>query len=123
MGAKSAAGLATALIVVNRVGRGGREEVLLKREKGTDLIEIPEIEEKESPKRAKREKKRKEEKEEISSSGPVRRGSGERGGQVTAPASPFFSPSSPPLKKVFNLPSPREPPAPAAPAAPPLGAL
>jgi anion-transporting ArsA/GET3 family ATPase len=44
-GAKGAAGVATALIVVNRVGRGGREDVLLKRETGLPLVELPEIEE------------------------------------------------------------------------------
>ncbi|MBK9064751.1 MAG: ATP-binding protein [Acidobacteria bacterium] len=44
-GARDAAGVATALVVVNRVGRGGREEILLKREKDIPLVEIPEIEE------------------------------------------------------------------------------
>ncbi|MEO8054942.1 MAG: ArsA-related P-loop ATPase, partial [Acidobacteriota bacterium] len=44
-GAKGAAGVATALVVVNRVGRGGREEILLKRETGIPLVEVPEIEE------------------------------------------------------------------------------
>ena len=51
-GAKEKAGLATALVVVNRVGRGGkdgreeREETLLRREKEREilLVEIPEIE-------------------------------------------------------------------------------
>ena len=44
-GAKGAAGVATALVVVNRVGRGGREDILLKKEKDIPLVEIPEIEE------------------------------------------------------------------------------
>jgi anion-transporting ArsA/GET3 family ATPase len=80
-GARDAAGVATALIVVNRVGRGGREETLLKRETGIPLVEIPEIEE-EGPE---------ETEEKISANGPVPRVSGVRGGQVTAAASPFFT--------------------------------
>ncbi len=43
-GARHAAGVATALVVVNRIGRGGREDVLLKREPGVPLVEVPEIE-------------------------------------------------------------------------------
>jgi anion-transporting ArsA/GET3 family ATPase len=82
--ARDAAGVATALIVVNRVGRGGREEILLKRETGVPMVEIPEIEEEES-------REREDEEEKISSNGPVRRESGVRKGQVAAAASPFFS--------------------------------
>jgi anion-transporting ArsA/GET3 family ATPase len=93
-GAKEKAGLATALVVVNRVGRGGkeeREELLLKkeRERGTPLVEIPEIEDEEF-----------EEDLKISSNGPERTAFGEPKGQVArvgqaaevaAQASQFFS--------------------------------
>ncbi|MGA7992043.1 MAG: ArsA-related P-loop ATPase, partial [Thermoanaerobaculia bacterium] len=82
--ARDTAGVATALIVVNRVGRGGREEILPKRETGVPMVEIPEIEEEES-------KEKEEEEEKISSNGPVRRESGVRKGQVSAVASPFLS--------------------------------
>jgi anion-transporting ArsA/GET3 family ATPase len=78
-GARDAAGVATALIVVNRIGRGGREEVLLKKETGVPLVEIPEIEAEEG------------EEEKISSNGPVRTEAGDRGGEVAAAALPFFS--------------------------------
>jgi anion-transporting ArsA/GET3 family ATPase len=43
-GARQKAGLATALVVVNRLGRGEREGILLKRDATIPLIEIPEIE-------------------------------------------------------------------------------
>ncbi len=45
-GAREKSGLATALVVLNRVGRGGRErdEIPLKRGTGNALVEIPEIE-------------------------------------------------------------------------------
>lgn len=84
-GAREKAGLATALVVVNRVGRGGkeeREELLLKRERerGTPLVEIPEIEDDEL-----------EEHQKISSNGPVPNARGERDGQVAAQARQFFS--------------------------------
>jgi len=84
-GAREKAGLATALVVVNRVGRGGkeeREELLLKkeRERGTPLVEIPEIEDDEF-----------EEHQKISSNGPVPNARGERNGNVAAQASQFFS--------------------------------
>ncbi len=84
-GARDKAGLATALVVVNRVGRGGkeeREEILLRREreKGTPLVEVPEIEDEMLEENAK-----------ISSNGPVRPAPGERDGQVAARASQFFS--------------------------------
>jgi anion-transporting ArsA/GET3 family ATPase len=84
-GAREKAGLATALVVVNRVGRGGkeeREELLLKkeRERGTPLVEIPEIEDDEF-----------EEHQKISSNGPVPNERGERNGNVAAQASQFFS--------------------------------
>ena len=82
-GAKGAAGVATALVVVNRVGRGGREEILLKRETGAELVEIPEIDEEGSEEN--------EDGEKISSNGPEQRAAGERGGHVTAAASPFFT--------------------------------
>ena len=81
-GAHDAAGVATALVVVNRVGRGGREETLLKRETGVPLVEIPEIEDEET--------REDEKEEEISSNGPERRGAGERSGQVTAQARQFL---------------------------------
>ena len=42
-GAREKAGLTTALVVLNRVGRGGREEILLKRDTTIPLIEVPEI--------------------------------------------------------------------------------
>ena len=84
-GAREKAGLAPALVVVNRVGRGGkeeREELLLKkeRERGTPLVEIPEIEDDEF-----------EEHQKISSNGPVPNARGERNGNVAAQASQFFS--------------------------------
>jgi anion-transporting ArsA/GET3 family ATPase len=81
-GAKGAAGVATALVVVNRVGRGGREDVLLKREAGIPLVEIPEID----PAGA----EENEGEEKISSNGPVRGAAGERAGQVAAQAPWFF---------------------------------
>ncbi|HEX7528642.1 MAG TPA: ArsA-related P-loop ATPase, partial [Thermoanaerobaculia bacterium] len=84
-GAGDKAGLATALVVVNRVGRGGkkeREELLLKkeRERGTPLVEIPEIEDDEF-----------EEHQKISSNDPVPNARGERNGHGAAQASQFFS--------------------------------
>ncbi len=79
-GAKGAAGVATALVVVNRVGRGGREDVLLKRETGIPLVEIPEIEPEASE----------ETEEKISSSGPVRGAAAKPRGHVTAQAPWFF---------------------------------
>ncbi|HTS02416.1 MAG TPA: ArsA-related P-loop ATPase, partial [Thermoanaerobaculia bacterium] len=82
-GARDAAGVTTALVVVNRVGRGGREEILPKRETGVPLVEIPEIDVEEED--------QEEGEERISSSGPVRTPAGEHGGHVTAAASPFFS--------------------------------
>lgn len=82
-GARDAAGVATALIVVNRVGRGGREEILLKRETGIPLVEIPELEDEGFEEHEERAK--------ISSNGPSRSASGSRGGPVAAAASPFFS--------------------------------
>ena len=69
-GAREKAGLATALVIVNRVGRGEREEILLKRDANIPLTEIPEIE-----------AELFEEAEKISS----------RNGQVAASASRFFS--------------------------------
>ncbi|HEY3349719.1 MAG TPA: ArsA-related P-loop ATPase [Thermoanaerobaculia bacterium] len=98
-GAKGAAGVATALVVVNRVGRGGREEILLKRETGAELVEIPEIEAETS--------EEDEEKEKISSSGPMRRAPGERGGQVAAEASPFFSAFLTTFEENLQSPSPK----------------
>ncbi len=105
-GAKSAAGLSTALVVVNRVGRGGREEILLKKETGIPLVEIPEIDDDaaEEDEETEREKEREEEK--ISSSGPVRRGSEERGGRVAAAASPFFSAFLTTFEENLQLPEP-----------------
>ncbi len=97
-GAKAAAGVATALIVVNRLGRGGREEILLKRETGVPLVEIPEIEDEGT--------QEDEEEEKISSNGPVQRGSGVRGGQVTAMASPFFSAFLTTFEENLQLPAP-----------------
>ena len=83
-GAREKAGLATALVVVNRVGRGGkdgREEALLKREREreTPLVEIPEIEDDDL-----------EEHQKISSNGPVPGAREERDGQVAAQATQFF---------------------------------
>lgn len=69
-GAREKAGLATALVVVNRVGRGEREEILLKRDATIPLTEIPEIE-----------TEMFEEAEKISSNGP----------ELAASASRFFS--------------------------------
>ncbi len=79
-GAKGAAGVATALVVVNRVGRGGREDVLPKRETGIPLVEIPEIEPEASE----------ETEGKISSSGPVRDVAAKPRGHVTAQAPWFF---------------------------------
>ncbi len=81
-GAWEKAGLATSLVVVNRVGRGGKEgeEILLKRGTGNALVEIPEIEADEF-----------EEEERISSNGPVRPAPSEPNGRVTAQARQFFS--------------------------------
>jgi anion-transporting ArsA/GET3 family ATPase len=82
-GAREKAGLATALVVVNRIGRGGREEreeILLKRNATIPLIEVSEIE-----------GEMFEEAEKLSSNGPERPASGERKGQVAASASRFFS--------------------------------
>jgi anion-transporting ArsA/GET3 family ATPase len=81
-GAKGAAGVATALVVVNRVGRGGREEILLRRETGVPLVEIPEIEPDGNEDI--------EDIEKISSNGPVREAAGERAGQAAAQAPQFF---------------------------------
>jgi anion-transporting ArsA/GET3 family ATPase len=99
-GAKEKAGLATALVVVNRVGRGGkeeREELLLKkeRERGTPLVEIPEIEDDEI-----------EEHQKISSNGPVPNARGERDGQVAAEATQFFSAFLTTFKENLLAPSP-----------------
>lgn len=96
-GARDAAGVATALVVVNRVGRGGREDILLKREKDIPLVDIPEIEEEGSE----------ETEEKISSSGPVRQASGERKGQVTAAASPFFETFITTFEENLQSPAPR----------------
>ena len=82
-GARAAAGVATALVVVNRVGRGGREEILLKRETGAALVEIPEID----PAGA----EENEGEEKISSNGPSPGATASPGGHVTATASPFFT--------------------------------
>ncbi|MGZ6989245.1 MAG: ArsA-related P-loop ATPase, partial [Thermoanaerobaculia bacterium] len=79
-GARQKAGLSTALVVVNRVGRGEREEILLRRDATIPLTEIPEI----APELF-------EENEKISSNGPEPPASGARNGQVTASASRFFS--------------------------------
>jgi len=87
-GARDKAGLETALVVVNRVGRGGkdgreeREEILLRKgkERGTPLVEMPEIDDEVF-----------EENEKISSNGPVPGARGEREGPVAAEARQFFS--------------------------------
>ncbi len=78
-GAKTGAGVETAAVVVNRVGRGGKEDFLLKKEIRTPVVEIPEIQ-----------TERSEEDEDLSSSGPSSAESGSRRGSVTAAASPFF---------------------------------
>ncbi len=82
-GAADKAGLTTALVVLNRVGRGRREETLPKRDTAIPLIEIPEIEGEPF--------EEDEETESVSSNAPVRRLSGERSGQATAEAAQFFS--------------------------------
>jgi anion-transporting ArsA/GET3 family ATPase len=79
-GARERASLTTALVVLNRVGRGEREETLLKRDSTIPLIEIPEIE-----------AEALEEAGKISSNGPERRSSGEHNGEVAAQATQFFS--------------------------------
>jgi len=79
-GARERASLTTALVVLNRVGRGEREETLLKRDSTIPLIEIPEIE-----------AEALEEAGKISSNGPERRPSGEHNGEVAAQATQFFS--------------------------------
>lgn len=94
-GARDAAGVATALVVVNRVGRGGREEILLKRETGVPLIEIQEIDADTS-----------EEDQKISSKGPSPAASGSRGGQVTAVASPLFSAFLATFEETLQSPAP-----------------
>ena len=99
-GSREKAGLATALVVVNRLGRGGSErredkEILLKRGSGIPLVEIPEIEnlgfgveeEEEDEEKGKKEKG----KERISANVPVRARPGERNGAVATEASQFFS--------------------------------
>ena len=89
-GAREKAGLATALVVVNRVGRGGkeREEILLKRGTGNALVEIHEIEAGEFEDE---ERVSSEDEERISSNGPVRPAPSEPNGRVTAQARQFFS--------------------------------
>ena len=79
-GARERASLTTALVVLNRVGRGEREETLLKRDSTIPLIEIPEIE-----------AEALEEAGKISSNGPERRPSGEHNGEVATQATQFFS--------------------------------
>ncbi|HSB64481.1 MAG TPA: ArsA-related P-loop ATPase [Thermoanaerobaculia bacterium] len=79
-GALEKAGLTTALVVLNRVGRGEREETLLKRDTTIPLIEIPEIEVEAF-----------EEARKTSSNGPERTAPSEQDGEVTASASRFFS--------------------------------
>ena len=95
-GARDAAGVATAAIVVNRVGRGGREEVSLRREPGIPLVEIPEIDDDASE----------EDDRESSSNDPERGASGSRGGGVTAAASPFFSAFLTTFEDILQAPSP-----------------
>ena len=82
-GAREKAGLTTALVVLNRVGRGGREGVLLKRDTTIPLVEIPEIEAEDSDEA--------EDQEKISSKGPVRPASGGQKAEVAAQARQFFS--------------------------------
>ncbi len=78
-GAREKADLTTALVVLNRVGRGGREEILLKRDTTILLIEVPEIDVETSEEHRKDSLKGEEEEE------------NERNGQVAAQASRFFS--------------------------------
>ena len=89
-GAKEKAGLETALVVVNRVGRGGKEEenILLRRERerGTPLVEMPEIEDDEFEEEEKEKKRGKD-----SSNGPEARTRGEQQHSVAAQARQFFS--------------------------------
>ena len=79
-GARERASLTTALVVLNRVGRGEREETLPKRDTTIPLIEIPEIEAEAFEEAAK-----------ISSNGPERSAPVESNSQVAASASRFFS--------------------------------
>ena len=79
-GAREKAGLATALVVLNRVGRGERRETLPRRDATIPLIEMPEIEADVFEEAAK-----------ISSNGSARPAPDERNGQVAASASRFFS--------------------------------
>jgi anion-transporting ArsA/GET3 family ATPase len=97
-GARDAAGVAAALIVVNRVGRGGREEILLKGETGAALVEIPEIED----------EMFEESEEKISLSGPSPAAPGGRGGKAAAAASPFFSAFLTTFEENLESPAPQE---------------
>ncbi|MEO8584593.1 MAG: ArsA-related P-loop ATPase, partial [Acidobacteriota bacterium] len=83
-GAKDKAGLKTALVVVNRIGRGGEKEDLLRkeRENAPPLVEVPEIDSDEFEE---------EEEEKISANGARPSARGERDGQVAASAPRFFS--------------------------------
>ncbi len=121
-GARAAAGLATALIVVNRVGRGGREEIPLKRETGVPMIEMPEIDEEAAEEERTRERK-KERREEFLRMVPC--GGDPESGAARSPRRPrrFSRRFSPPSKKVSRRPRPRGPSARSAPPAPPLGTL
>jgi anion-transporting ArsA/GET3 family ATPase len=96
-GSRDKAGLATALVVVNRVGRGGSEgkeekDILLKRGSGIPLIEVPEIEDgRLGGEEEEEDEEGKQEKEKISANGPMRSRPGERNGAVATEASQFFS--------------------------------
>ena len=98
-GAREKAGLATALVVLNRVGRGERGETLLKRDTSIPLIEIPEIEAEAFEEAGK-----------ISSNDPERPAPGERNGQVAASASRFFSAFLTTFEDILMAPSREGPP-------------
>jgi anion-transporting ArsA/GET3 family ATPase len=89
-GARDTAGVATALVVVNRIGRGERDEILLKRETGADLVEMPEIEIENEEEGEEEEEEEEEEAEKISSSGPVRDATAKQRGHAAARAPGFF---------------------------------
>ena len=101
---------------MNRIGRGGREEILLKKETGIPLVEIPEIDEEAAEEGEETEREKEREEEKISSSGPLRQGPGERGGQVAAAASPLFSAFVATLEENLQSPEPSRSARPKAPA-------
>jgi len=98
-GAREKAALTTALVVVNRVGRGGREGISFKKDTTIPLIEIPEIEAEAFEEAGK-----------ISSNGSERPAAGERNGQAAASASRFFSSYLTTFEETLLAPSREGPP-------------